>query len=58
MASVALLLGSWLALVPASVIAVLLIVRTVFEDEMLRDQLPGYRQYAFDVRRRLVPGVW
>lgn len=57
-ASVALLLGSWLALVPASVIAVLLIVRTVFEDQMLKDQLPGYRQYAFDVRRRLVPGVW
>jgi protein-S-isoprenylcysteine O-methyltransferase Ste14 len=57
-ASIALLLGSWLALVPALVIAVLLVIRTWFEDRMLRDELSGYREYALHVRQRLVPGVW
>src|SRR5262245_18720414 len=58
MSSMALLLGSWLALVPALLIAALLVVRTVFEDRMLTDLLPGYREYASDVTRRLVPGIW
>ena len=43
-ASIALLLGSWLALVPAFVIAILLVIRTLFEDRMLRDELAGYRE--------------
>lgn len=58
MSSMALLLGSWLALAPALLIAALLVVRTSFEDRMLNDQLPGYRDYALDVTRRLVPGIW
>ena len=58
MSSMALLLGSWLALAPALLIAALLVVRTVFEDRMLNDLLPGYREYALDVTRRLVPGIW
>jgi len=57
-ASIALLLGSWLALIPALIIGVLLVIRTLFEDRMLRDELGGYREYALDVRQRLVPGVW
>ena len=55
---IALLLGSWLALVPAVAIGLLLVVRTRLEDRMLLDGLPGYREYALHVRRRLVPGVW
>jgi protein-S-isoprenylcysteine O-methyltransferase Ste14 len=58
MSSMALLLGSWLALAPALFIAVLLVLRTAFEDRMLKDQLPGYRDYALDVTRRLAPGIW
>lgn len=58
MASIALLLGSWLALAPALLIAALLVVRTAFEDRMLKNLLPGYREYALDVTRRLVPGIW
>jgi protein-S-isoprenylcysteine O-methyltransferase Ste14 len=58
MSSMALLLGSWLTLAPAMLIAALLVVRTSFEDRMLNDQLPGYREYALDVTRRLVPGIW
>ena len=32
--------------------------RTIFEDQMLRHDLPGYADYAARVRYRLVPGVW
>lgn len=55
---VALMLGSWMALVPAAMHAVLLILRTSLEDRMLTKELPGYREYAQHVPKRLVPGVW
>ncbi len=53
-----LLLGSWWALVPGAVIAVIFVVRTALEDRTLRAELPGYAEYAQRVRYRLVPGVW
>jgi hypothetical protein len=34
------------------------IVRTALEDGMLQKELVGYRAYAHDVRRRLLPGIW
>ena len=55
---VALTLGSWIALLPAALIAVLLILRTSLEDRMLTTELPGYREYARHVPERLVPGLW
>src|SRR6185295_16970749 len=58
MPSMALLLGSWLAILPACVIGSLFVVRTLLEDRMLREQLPTYREYAQQVTRRLVPGIW
>ena len=54
----ALALGSYAALIPAGVMAALLIVRTKFEDAMLQAELPGYKEYAQRVRYRLLPGVW
>lgn len=54
----ALMLGSWFALVPAALIAVLLVLRTLLEDRMLRAELTGYREYAEHVPERLVPGLW
>ena len=54
----ALTLGSWIALVPAALNAVLLIRRTSLEDRMLTTELPGYRKYAKNVPARLVPGLW
>ncbi len=54
----ALALGSLWALIPALLACALLVVRTVLEDRMLRDELPGYRDYARRVCFRLVPGVW
>ena len=54
----ALTLGSWIALVPAALNAVLLILRTSLEDRLLTTDLPGYREYAKHVPERLVPGLW
>jgi protein-S-isoprenylcysteine O-methyltransferase Ste14 len=51
-------LGSWWALVPGGIILLLFIIRTAFEDRMLQERLPGYREYAGEVRYKLVPGVW
>jgi protein-S-isoprenylcysteine O-methyltransferase Ste14 len=39
-------------------IAILFVIRTVLEDRTLRDELPGYADYAQRVRCRLLPGVW
>lgn len=52
-------LGSWLAtLVTAIPLVLLFIRRTVLEDAMLREGLPGYEEYAGRVRYRLLPGIW
>ncbi|MCX6032149.1 MAG: isoprenylcysteine carboxylmethyltransferase family protein [Chloroflexi bacterium] len=51
-------LGSWWALLPGTAIGLLFVLRTAQEDRMLRDELPGYAEYAQRVRYRLVPRVW
>ena len=53
-----LFLGSWWALVPGGLLAGLFVVRTALEDRTLREELPGYAEYAERVRYRLLPGVW
>ena len=52
------MLGSWIALVPAALIALLLVLRTSLEDRMLTTELAGYGEYAKHVPARLVPGLW
>jgi protein-S-isoprenylcysteine O-methyltransferase Ste14 len=51
-------LGSLWALIPAILTGSLLVLRTIWEDQMLREELPGYKEYAQRVRYRLVPGIW
>jgi len=51
-------LGSLWALVPVMLLCPLLVLRTAWEDEMLQDELAGYKEYAMRVRYRLIPGVW
>lgn len=51
-------LGSWWALVPSLLGVALVVWRTGREDETLREELPGYADYAARVRYRLLPGVW
>jgi protein-S-isoprenylcysteine O-methyltransferase Ste14 len=55
---IALALGSWWALIPAAFAALLIVIRTEWEDRMLHAELDGYAAYAKRVRFRLVPGVW
>lgn len=54
----ALALGSFWALVPAALASALLVLRTAWEDRLLRSELAGYDDYARRVRWRLVPGLW
>lgn len=54
----ALALESLWTLVPAAVMCLLLIVRTSLEDRTLQEELEGYREYAKQVRYRLIPGIW
>lgn len=56
--SAPLLLGSWWAFIPAVIAVIAVIVRTALEDRTLRDELPGYADYAARVRFRLLPGIW
>lgn len=53
-----LLLGSWWALLPGLVSAVVMTIRTKWEDETLQEELPGYRAFTVETRYRLIPGVW
>jgi protein-S-isoprenylcysteine O-methyltransferase Ste14 len=55
---VPLLLGSWFALIPAGLLALGFIWRTRLEDRTLQTELPGYAEYARQVRYRLFPGIW
>ena len=52
------LLGSLWALIPAAISATLYVVRTGLEDTTLREELPGYKEYAQQTRSRLLPGLW
>jgi protein-S-isoprenylcysteine O-methyltransferase Ste14 len=56
--AVAILLGSWPALIAGGVSSLLLILRTFLEDRTLQAELTGYAGYARRVRYRLLPGVW
>lgn len=56
--SVALALGSWLALVPALACMLTLVTRTRLEDRFLVANLPSYTEYAKRTKFRLIPGLW
>jgi protein-S-isoprenylcysteine O-methyltransferase Ste14 len=58
LAGIPLILGSSWTFLPVGVVALLFVARTVFEDRVLREQLPGYEEYAGQTRHRLIPGVW
>jgi protein-S-isoprenylcysteine O-methyltransferase Ste14 len=53
-----LVLGSYWALIPQGLAAMLLVGRTFLEDRMLMTDLLWYAEYAEVVRFRLVPGIW
>ncbi len=53
-----LVLGSLYALIPGSLLIILIIIRTYLEDKTLHKELTGYKEYAAKVKYRLVPGMW
>lgn len=53
-----LVLESYWAGIPASVAALLLVVRTDLEDRFLMKELPGYTEFAARTRWRLIPRVF
>jgi protein-S-isoprenylcysteine O-methyltransferase Ste14 len=52
------LLGSLWALIPAIMAGAMMVIRTALEDRMLQKELPGYKEYAEEVKYRVIPGVW
>jgi protein-S-isoprenylcysteine O-methyltransferase Ste14 len=53
-----LVLGSFYALIPAVFIPVILAIRLLNEEKVLRKELPGYEEYLQKVKYRLIPFVW
>jgi protein-S-isoprenylcysteine O-methyltransferase Ste14 len=51
-------LGSWWSEIALLPILPVFVRRTLFEDRMLHDELPGYAAYARTVRFRVVPGIF
>ena len=51
-------LGSWIAMAPILLMLPLMVRRTLIEESMLANALPGYADYMQQVRSRIVPGVW
>jgi protein-S-isoprenylcysteine O-methyltransferase Ste14 len=51
-------LGSWWGLAVLALTLPVLIWRILDEEELLKKDLPGYREYAQKVRYRLVPYLW
>ena len=56
--ALALLLGSYWALIPGLLASTIIVLRTSLEDRTLQSELPGYADYASHVHYRLLPGVW
>ena len=50
--------GAWTALIPSVLGIVVFVIRTALEDRSLREELPGYAEYAQQTRYRLLPGIW
>ena len=56
--SISLALGSMYGLIPAAIVSMLVIIRTMLEDRLLQRELDGYKEYVQQVKYRLIPGIW
>lgn len=50
--------SSWLVLVASIASITTSALRTSKEDHFLQENLPGYKEYAEEVRWRWIPGIW
>ena len=53
-----LILESWWGMIPGAITALIMVIRTAYEDRMLHEELPGYAEYAQQTRYKLIPGIW
>jgi protein-S-isoprenylcysteine O-methyltransferase Ste14 len=51
-------LGSFWALIPASLLPLIILLRIFNEEKVLSQELAGYRKYARRVKYRLIPKIW
>lgn len=51
-------LGSLYTLIPAGLFIITFIIRTYFEDNMLKNDLEGYKEYVEKTHYRLIPYIW
>jgi protein-S-isoprenylcysteine O-methyltransferase Ste14 len=58
MPGIPLALGSWCGLIPAALLAPVIVWRLIREEAFLTANLAGYSHYQGRVRYRLVPGIW
>lgn len=51
-------LDSLWTLIPLSIAIIITIIRTELEDKTLQEELEGYKDYAQQVRYKLIPGIY
>ena len=51
-------LGSLYGLIPSLCMVAVILIRTYREDNLLKAELEGYKEYAEKVRYRIIPGIW
>ncbi len=56
--SVPLVLGSWISLLFFAFYPIVMVIRIRNEEQVLSEQLEGYREYMEKVKYRLIPYVW
>jgi len=56
--AIPLMIGSLYAFICTAAVFIIMFIRTALEDKMLQKELPGYSEYAKEVKFRLIPGLW
>ena len=56
--SIPVILGSWLALACFAFYPIIIVIRIVDEEKLLKAELEGYTEYTQKVKYRLIPFVW
>jgi protein-S-isoprenylcysteine O-methyltransferase Ste14 len=56
--SMPLVLGSYWALIPFAINIPVIVVRTLDEERLLKEELEGYSDYCSRVKWRILPLVW
>ncbi len=51
-------LGSWWAFLAVAIVPFCLVARILNEEQVLKQELDGYTEYAQRTRWRLIPGIW